>query len=62
MEISRLQPCIQLQLSKEELESIIDKAKDWALMHGIDKYIKFIVHHCSLSKMYNNYLKFIYQV
>lgn len=45
MEISRLQPCIQLQLSKEELESIIDKAKDWALMHGIDKYIKFIVHH-----------------
>ncbi|XP_061935933.1 glutathione synthetase isoform X2 [Apis cerana] len=35
MEISRLQPCIQLQLSKEELESIIDKAKDWALMHGI---------------------------
>lgn len=45
MEISRLQPCIQLQLSKEELESIIDKAKDWALMHGINKYIKFIVYY-----------------
>lgn len=35
MEISRLQPCIQLQLSKEELEWVVDKAKDWALMHGI---------------------------
>lgn len=45
MEISRLQPCIQLQLSKEELESIIDKAKDWALMHGTNKYIKLIFYY-----------------
>lgn len=35
MEISRLQPCIQLQFSKEELQNVIEKAKDWALMHGI---------------------------
>ncbi|KZC04586.1 PREDICTED: glutathione synthetase-like [Dufourea novaeangliae] len=35
MEVSRLQPCIQLQLSNEEFQNIIDKAKDWALMHGI---------------------------
>ncbi|XP_060815661.1 glutathione synthetase-like isoform X1 [Bombus pascuorum] len=35
MEASRLEPCIQLQLSREELENVVDKAKDWALMHGI---------------------------
>ncbi|XP_043256266.1 glutathione synthetase-like [Colletes gigas] len=35
MEVSRLQPCIQLQISNEELQNIVDKAKDWALMHGI---------------------------
>ncbi|XP_031843583.1 glutathione synthetase [Nomia melanderi] len=35
MEIVRLQPCIQLQLTNEEFQDIIDKAKDWALMHGI---------------------------
>ncbi|XP_003704661.1 glutathione synthetase [Megachile rotundata] len=35
MKMSRLQPCIQLQLSEEELERVVDKAKDWALMHGI---------------------------
>ncbi|XP_076641100.1 glutathione synthetase [Halictus rubicundus] len=35
MEVSRLQPCIQLQLSNEEFQTVIDKAKDWALMHGI---------------------------
>ncbi|OAD52716.1 Glutathione synthetase [Eufriesea mexicana] len=35
MEVSRLQPCIPLHLSKEELERVVDKAKDWALMHGI---------------------------
>nr|XP_034189717.1 glutathione synthetase-like isoform X1 [Osmia lignaria] len=33
--MSRLQPCIQIQLSEEEIESVVDKAKDWALMHGI---------------------------
>lgn len=35
MEVSQLQPCIQLQLSNEELQDVINKAKDWALMHGI---------------------------
>nr|XP_033342202.1 glutathione synthetase-like [Megalopta genalis] len=35
MDVSRLQPCIQLQLSNEEFQTVIDKAKDWALMHGI---------------------------
>ncbi|XP_078043592.1 glutathione synthetase [Augochlora pura] len=35
MEVSRLQPCIQLQVSNEEFQTVIDKAKDWALMHGI---------------------------
>lgn len=36
MEVSRLEPCIQLQLSRKELENVVDKAKDWALMHGIN--------------------------
>ncbi|KOC62360.1 Glutathione synthetase [Habropoda laboriosa] len=35
MEMSHLQPCIQLQIPKEELERVVDKAKDWALIHGI---------------------------
>ncbi|KOX76540.1 Glutathione synthetase [Melipona quadrifasciata] len=35
MEVSCLEPCVQLKLSREELENIVDKAKDWALMHGI---------------------------
>uniref|UniRef100_A0A1B6I2J5 Glutathione synthetase n=2 Tax=Homalodisca liturata TaxID=320908 RepID=A0A1B6I2J5_9HEMI len=30
----RLQPCLHLPLSQELLADIVDKAKDWALMHG----------------------------
>ena len=36
MEVSCLEPCVQLKLSREELENVVDKAKDWALMHGIN--------------------------
>ncbi|XP_012218621.1 glutathione synthetase-like [Linepithema humile] len=35
MSTFRLEPCIQLPLSQEELKESVDKAKDWALMHGI---------------------------
>ncbi|XP_011863847.1 PREDICTED: glutathione synthetase-like [Vollenhovia emeryi] len=35
MSAHRLEPCIQLPLSKDELKESVDKAKDWALMHGI---------------------------
>ncbi|XP_014477401.1 PREDICTED: glutathione synthetase-like isoform X2 [Dinoponera quadriceps] len=35
MSVSRVEPCIQLPLSKEKLTQTVDKAKDWALMHGI---------------------------
>uniref|UniRef100_A0A1B6KYF4 Glutathione synthetase n=2 Tax=Graphocephala atropunctata TaxID=36148 RepID=A0A1B6KYF4_9HEMI len=31
---ARLQPCLRLPLSEELLTEIIEKAKDWALMHG----------------------------
>uniref|UniRef100_A0A1B6GW61 Glutathione synthetase n=1 Tax=Cuerna arida TaxID=1464854 RepID=A0A1B6GW61_9HEMI len=31
----RLQPCLHLPLSQELLAEIVDKAKDWALMHGV---------------------------
>ncbi|XP_032691229.1 glutathione synthetase-like [Odontomachus brunneus] len=35
MNISRLEPCIRHPLSEKELRETVDKAKDWALMHGI---------------------------
>lgn len=35
MNACRLEPCIQLPLPKEKLKESVDKAKDWALMHGI---------------------------
>lgn len=31
---ARLQPCLSLPLTAEELKEVTDKAKDWALMHG----------------------------
>jgi hypothetical protein len=34
MACTQLSPCISLPLKREILEDIIDKAKDWALMHG----------------------------
>jgi len=34
MATTQLSPCISLPLKREILEDIIDKAKDWALMHG----------------------------
>ncbi|KAL2745192.1 glutathione synthetase-like [Vespula maculifrons] len=35
MSTFQLQPCINLNLSQRELQDLIDKAKDWTLMHGI---------------------------
>ncbi|XP_065334799.1 glutathione synthetase-like isoform X2 [Cloeon dipterum] len=34
MEQNRMAPCIQLPLDNKLLESVVEKAKDWALMHG----------------------------
>ena len=34
MSTPRLQPCINLPLNKRLLEDVINKAKDWALIHG----------------------------
>ncbi|XP_047345527.1 glutathione synthetase-like [Vespa velutina] len=36
MSTFQLQPCVDLDLSKKELQDLIDKAKDWAIMHGIN--------------------------
>ena len=30
----KLEPCIELSVSEKELNRIIQKAKDWAIMHG----------------------------
>jgi len=35
MACTQLSPCISLPLKREILEDIFDKAKDWALMHGV---------------------------
>lgn len=35
MSTFQLQPCINLDLSQRELQDLIDKAKDWTLMHGM---------------------------
>lgn len=35
MTTCRLEPCVQLPLSEEIVNEIVDKAKDWTLMHGI---------------------------
>ncbi|XP_018359283.1 PREDICTED: glutathione synthetase-like [Trachymyrmex cornetzi] len=35
MSTYQLEPCIELPLSEEKLKESVDKAKDWALMHGI---------------------------
>ncbi|XP_054004515.1 glutathione synthetase-like [Hylaeus anthracinus] len=35
MEVSRLPSCVALHFTREELECLIDKARDWALMHGM---------------------------
>lgn len=35
MSTYQLESCIQLPLSEDELRESVDKAKDWALMHGI---------------------------
>ena len=47
MACTQLSPCISLPLKREILEDIIDKAKDWALMHGkkihLDKVCVFLV-------------------
>lgn len=34
MDVPRLDSCIPLPIDEEELETLVDKAKDWALMHG----------------------------
>ncbi|XP_018054761.1 PREDICTED: glutathione synthetase-like isoform X2 [Atta colombica] len=35
MSTCQLEPCIELPLSEDKLKESVDKAKDWALIHGI---------------------------
>lgn len=35
MSQARLAPCLQLPLENKTLVNVIEKAKDWALMHGV---------------------------
>jgi hypothetical protein len=39
MTSNRLEPCIKLPLEDGILEDIVEKAKDWALMHGEKTYL-----------------------
>lgn len=31
---AKLEPCLELNLSSQELETVTQKAKDWAIMNG----------------------------
>jgi hypothetical protein len=42
MACTQLSPCISLPLKREILEDIIDKAKDWALVHGKKIYLDIV--------------------
>ncbi|XP_025153801.1 glutathione synthetase-like isoform X2 [Harpegnathos saltator] len=35
MSVCRLESCVQFPLSRKELKETVDKARDWALMHGL---------------------------
>lgn len=34
MQNAKLEPCLELSLSEEELKTLVQKAKDWAVMNG----------------------------
>jgi len=35
MDNPRLGPCLPIPIDKKLLEEVVEKAKDWALMHGV---------------------------
>lgn len=35
-----MEPCIPLPLDQDVLDDIVDKAKDWALLHGMKMLTK----------------------
>lgn len=34
MHKAKLEPCVELNLSEQELKTVIQKSKDWAIMNG----------------------------
>lgn len=62
MTACRLEPCVQLPLSKETLREIVDKGKDWTLMHGNGILLLIIKLHLVMKQVvdfllsYNRYL------
>ena len=34
MDVPHLQPCIPVPLEEKKFKELVDKSKDWALMHG----------------------------
>ena len=38
---TKLEPCIPLEMEKEKLNDLVEKAKDFALMHG--KHTLFVI-------------------
>ncbi|KAG7203774.1 hypothetical protein KM043_013796 [Ampulex compressa] len=49
MDQQQLEPCIDLPLQIQELEIVIDKARDWALAHGISMRSKESFRKCQVE-------------
>jgi len=52
MACTQLSPCISLPLKREILEDIVDKAKDWALMHGKKMIVLVWEHHALNNQIF----------
>lgn len=52
----RLDSCIPLPIKREELEVLVDKAKDWALMHGEKNNFSLMKH------IFISYLSYFYSL
>lgn len=39
---TRLEPCVPLDFDETTRDEVINKAKDWALMHGTQRYFQYL--------------------
>lgn len=59
MEMPKMTPCVPVPIDKNIFGDLVDKAKDWALMHG--KIILITIFKINFSEIKKSYLtrKFI---
>ena len=49
----RLDTCVPVPIDQEELETLVDKAKDWAIMHG-ESHVDIICFNLSSSFFFHS--------